>query len=225
MNTILRPACIALLLSVAGTAFAQKSTQKEEISRADRQFGLYAYQEALQGYQLVLKKTLPIQGRFQEQVTVISELNKPEKAVIWYEKAVKQRDVAPEVHLGYGKALMQTGDYDLAKEQFLVYADENEDTGRHFADVRLCTRKHRIKDCLDGPKMNRSIRPGLRSASLPLRGNKVVFTTFNNEFAAASKSNGKGRSKLAPSLAQVSQQTGQLQNLQAFRVRTDQRTQ
>ena len=135
MNTILRPACIALLLSLTGTVFAQKSALKEEISRADRQFGLYAYQEALQTYQLVLKKDPSNTKALSRTGDCYFRMNSPEKAIVWYEKAVRQNDVSPETYLGYGKALMQTGDYDLAKEQFLFYADEIEDTGRHFADM------------------------------------------------------------------------------------------
>lgn len=215
MNTILRPACIALLLSLTGTVFAQKSALKEEISRADRQFGLYAYQEALQTYQLVLKKDPSNTKALSRTGDCYFRMNSPEKAIVWYEKAVRQNDVSPETYLGYGKALMQTGDYDLAKEQFLFYADENEDTGRHFAD--MCDYALENSDSGNSwTARNESVNTTSDDLMPTVSGKKVVFTSFNTEFAATSKSNGKGNQNWLLS-AQVSPQTGQLQKLQALR--------
>ncbi len=215
MNTILRPACIALLLSVAGSVFAQKSAQKEEISRADRQFGLYAYQEALQSYQLVLKKDPSSARALSRTADCYFRMNSPQKAVVWYEKAVKQNHVSPETYLGYGKALMQTGDYELAKEQFLIYADEDEATGRHFADMCDFALENSESKSAWTVK-NESVNTTGDDLMPSLQGNRVVFASFNNEFAAASKSNGKGDQNWLLS-AQVSPQTGQLQKLQALR--------
>jgi tetratricopeptide (TPR) repeat protein len=215
MNTILRHACIALLLSLTGTAIAQKSTLKEEISRADRQFGLYAYQEALQNYQLVLKKEPSNTRALAGSGHCYFRMNSPEKAVLWYEKAVKQSDVSPETYLSYGKALMQTGDYDLAKEQFLSYADENEAVGQHFAD--MCDFALESSDSNSPWTARNETVNTTGDEFLPsLQGNKLMFVSFNPEFASTSKSNGRGNQNWLLS-AQVSSQTGQLQKLQALR--------
>ena len=215
MNTILRPACIAFLLSLAGTAFAQKSALKEEISRADRQFGLYAYQEALQSYQLILRKDPSNAKALSRTGDCHLRMNSPEKAVVWYEKAVKQNDVSPETFFSYGKALMQTGDYDLAKEQFLSYSDEHEAVGNHFAEMCDFALEN-IDSNTPWAAKNESVNTTGDDLLPALQGNKVIFSSFNQEFASSSKSNGKGNQNWLLS-AQASSQTGQLQKLQALR--------
>jgi cell division septation protein DedD len=136
MNTKLRAGWLAVvLLSTASWLSAQQSTVKELLTRADRQFDLYSYNLAIQTYEQVLKEEKSNAHALARIGDCNYQLNRPEKAIEWYQKAQNTYNMEVDVPLRLGKALMQTGDYDGAKDQFLLYAETDEKVGRHFADV------------------------------------------------------------------------------------------
>ncbi|MFN0174806.1 MAG: tetratricopeptide repeat protein [Saprospiraceae bacterium] len=136
MNTKLRAGWLAVAFFCAASLLsAQKSTVKELLLRADRQFDLYSYNLAIQTYEQVLKEEKTNAHALARIGDCNYQLNRPEKAIEWYQKAQNTYDMEPDVPLRLGKALMQTADYDGAKDQFLLYAETNEKVGRHFANV------------------------------------------------------------------------------------------
>lgn len=137
MNTIPRAGWVSVLLvCAAGWLSAQKSTLNEDLVKADRQFALYAYNLATQTYQQVLKEDPRNAHALARIGDCYFQLNNPAKSLEWYQKAIRQYNMEPDVHLRYGKALMQTGDYDGAKDEFLAYAETDETVGNQY--VKSC---------------------------------------------------------------------------------------
>ncbi len=135
MNTKLRVGCLAVaFICAASLLSAQKSTVNELLSRADRQFDLYSYNLAIQTYQQVLDEEKSNAHALARIGDCHFQLNHPEKAVEWYQKAQNTYNMESDVPLRLGKALMQTADYDGAKDQFLLYAEKEDKIGRHFAN-------------------------------------------------------------------------------------------
>lgn len=136
MNTIPRAGWVSvLLIFAAGWLSAQKSTLNEDLVKADRQFALYAYNLATQTYQQVLKEDPRNAHALARIGDCYFQLNNPEKSLEWYQKAIRQYNTEADVHLRYGKALMQTGDYDGAKDEFMAYAETDETVGNHYVSV------------------------------------------------------------------------------------------
>jgi len=136
MNTTIRAAGLVLaLLCTASWVSAQKSSVTELLNRADRQFDLYSYNLAIQTYEQVLKEEKSNARALARIGDCHYQLNRPERAIEWYQKAQNTYNMEPDVPLRLGKALMQTTDYDGAKDQFLLYAQTDENIGRHFAKM------------------------------------------------------------------------------------------
>jgi len=136
MNTKLRAGWLVVaFFCTASLLSAQKSTVKELLSRADRQFDLYSYNLAIQTYEQVLQEEKTNAHALARIGDCNYQLNRPEKAIDWYQKAQNTYNMESDVPLRLGKALMQTTDYDGAKDQFLLYAETDEKLGRHFANV------------------------------------------------------------------------------------------
>ncbi len=136
MNTNLRAGFLVLLfLCVTSWLSAQKSTVTELLTRADRQFDLYSYNLAAQTYEEVLKEEKSNGHALARIGDCNFQLNRPEKAVEWYQKAQNTSNMESDVPLRLGKALMLTSDYSEARDQFLLYAETDERVGRHFADL------------------------------------------------------------------------------------------
>jgi cell division septation protein DedD len=116
------------------SVFSQNSTP-EDVQRADKQFDLYAYNLALRSYEQIQKRDPNnpyILGRLAD---CYFQLNRPEEAVTWYERAVARRSADPQILFNYGKALMYTGRYADAKVQFQRFAESNDFVGKHYADM------------------------------------------------------------------------------------------
>lgn len=135
MNATYRPVWLALafLLSI-GNLTAQFSIT-EDIQRADKQFNLYAYNLALRSYEQVLKTDPNNPYVLARLGDCYFQLNRPEEALTWYDRAVSRRSADSEVFLRYGKALMYTGNYKEAKNWFERYSETDPTVGRHFASM------------------------------------------------------------------------------------------
>ncbi|MEQ1746715.1 MAG: tetratricopeptide repeat protein [Saprospiraceae bacterium] len=124
----------AVWLFAVASVFAQANLQ-ENLARADKQFDLYAYNLALSSYDQILKEQ-PNNARALARIGDCHfQLNRPQDALTWYDRAVVLGNAEPEILLRYGKALMYTGDYYGAKKWFLQYADTNPTVGRHYAQM------------------------------------------------------------------------------------------
>lgn len=135
MNTTFRAGWLmAAWFCTLSSLLAQTSVQ-ENLSRADKQFDLYAYNLALRTYEQVLKEQPNNAHALARTGDCYFQLNRPEEALSWYDKAVIRQDVEPEALLRYGKALMQTGDYVGARKWFMFYAEGNPTVGQHYAKM------------------------------------------------------------------------------------------
>jgi cell division septation protein DedD len=134
MNTKLRAGWLAVaFFCTASLLSAQKSPVNELISRADRQYDLYSYNLAIQTYMEALELEKSNAHALARIGDCNYQLNRPEKAIEWYQKAQNTFKMEADVPLRLGRALMQTGDYDGAKDQFLLYAETDDKVGRHYA--------------------------------------------------------------------------------------------
>ncbi|MBK9337711.1 MAG: carboxypeptidase regulatory-like domain-containing protein [Lewinellaceae bacterium] len=135
MNITLRAVWFAAawLFVIAGLS-AQTSVQ-ENLSRADKQYDLYAYNLALRTYEQVIKEQPNNARALARTGDCHFQLNRPLEALTWYERALLLNDAPPETMLSYGKALLQTGDYIGAKKWFLAYAEGNATVGQHYAQM------------------------------------------------------------------------------------------
>ncbi|MEI6408238.1 MAG: tetratricopeptide repeat protein, partial [Bacteroidota bacterium] len=136
MNTTYRAGLLAIILIIfTGPLFAQ-SAGADDLVRADKQFDLYAYNLALRTYDEVLQKEPNNAHALARMGDCNFQLNKPDAALEYYQRATQLRDAEPEATLHYGIALMQTGDYIGAKKQFRLYSDNGHQTvGDHYLSM------------------------------------------------------------------------------------------
>lgn len=132
MNTIYRVTWMALFLFGGAFTLAAQTSVSEDLARADKQFNLYAYNLALRTYDQVLQKDPKNAHAIGRTADCYVQLNRPEEALPYYERALQQTDPDPQVMLRYGLALMSTGDYVGARKWFRNYSDVNKNTGEHY---------------------------------------------------------------------------------------------
>ncbi|MEZ4940483.1 MAG: hypothetical protein R3D58_06430 [Saprospiraceae bacterium] len=135
MNTTIRAGWLTASWLLAAVVLTAQTTVQEHLSRADKQFDLYAYNLALRTYEQVLKEQPNNAHALARIGDCYFQLNKPEESLSWYDRAVVLGNAAPETLLNYGKALMQTGDYIGAKKWFILYSERNRDVGMHYAQM------------------------------------------------------------------------------------------
>lgn len=187
MNTKLRAGCLAfLLLCVHHWISAQKSPVAELLTRADRQFDLYSYNLASQTYEEVLKEEKSNSHALARIGDCNYQLNKPDKAVEWYQKAQNTNNMEADVPLRLGKALMQTGDYDGARDQFLLYAETDEKVGRHFANVADYAIKNAKKESQWQVK-NEAINTTAADFGAAFYYSKVAFNSARTDLVPSGK--------------------------------------
>jgi Carboxypeptidase regulatory-like domain/WD40-like Beta Propeller Repeat/Tetratricopeptide repeat/SPOR domain len=128
-----RTGWLVVALLCATVRLSSQSSLQDDIQKANKQFDLYAYNLALSSYEKIHRADPSNAHVLARMADCYFQLNRPEEALPWYERAAGRRSAEPEVWLRYGKALMYVGDYNAAKKQFNLYADANPQTARHFA--------------------------------------------------------------------------------------------
>jgi len=136
MNTTSRAGWILAAFLLAANCLTAQSSVQDELQRADKQFDLYAYNLALRTYEQVLQKDPNSARALSRTADCYFQLNRPEEALPWYERAAQQYNVEPVTFLNYGKALMQTGDYVGAKKWFRVYGEHNSSAAQQY--INMC---------------------------------------------------------------------------------------
>lgn len=188
MNTISRAGWVSVLLIFsAGWLSAQKSTQNEDLVKADRQFALYAYNLAMQTYQQVLKDDPRNSHALARIGDCYFQLNTPEKSLEWYQKAIRQYNMESDVHLRYGMALMQNKDYDGAKSQFLAYAEYNDAVGNHYANVSEYAALNAKKETVWQVK-NEPLNTAYADFCPTFLNSRVVYSSARTDVTAKAKS-------------------------------------
>lgn len=190
MNTTSRAGWLAVaFLCAANMIFAQTSIS-EDLQRADKQFDLYAYNLALKTYKQVLEKD-PNNGHALARIAdCYFQLNQPEASLDWYRRAVEQREPNSDIQLRYGRALMQRGDYENARKQFLEYAALNDNAnaiGKHFAD--MCDFAARTaKKTADYVARNEAINTSAADFSPAFFNNRIIYSSARTDIVRKTQS-------------------------------------
>jgi len=187
MNTILRAGWLVVaFFCTASLISAQKSPVNELLSRADRQYDLYSYNLAIQTYEQALKEEKSNAHALARIGDCNYQLNNPEIAVEWYQKAQNTYNMEPDVPLRLGKALMQTSDYDGAKDQFLLYAETDDKVGRHFAGVADYAIKNAKKESQWQVK-NEAINTSSADYSPAFYNSRIAFNSARTDIVQKGK--------------------------------------
>ncbi|MDO8365903.1 MAG: tetratricopeptide repeat protein [Saprospiraceae bacterium] len=187
MNTNFRAGWLAIaFLCSASLLSAQKSPVNELLTRADRQYDLYSYNLAIQTYEEVLKEEKSNAHALARIGDCQFQLNRPEKAIEWYQKAQNTFNMESDVPLRLGKALMQTGDYDGAKDQFLLYVEIDEKVGRHFAGVADYAIKNARKEAQWQVK-NEAINTSSADYGAAFYYNRIAFNSARTDIVQQGK--------------------------------------
>ena len=133
MTVKLQYGLLPLFLAFCFLLSAQSTT--EQLFRADKQFELQAYNLALQSYQQTLKTDASNAHATMRIAECLFQLNKVSESLDWYAKATSLPDVKNEALLGYGRTLMQAGDYLEAKKWFVFYSKHNRNVALQFMDA------------------------------------------------------------------------------------------
>lgn len=181
MNTTFRAGWLfaAALICIAAGLTAQTSV-KEDILRADKQFDLYAYNLALRTYEQVLKQEPNNAHALARTGDCYFQLNRPQEALSWYDRAVVRNEVEPDVMFRYGKALMQTGDYVGAKKWFVLYSENNRAEGQHFAQMCDFALQAARKDGLF-QALNEPLNTAAADYGPAFFGSKIVYNSARTD--------------------------------------------
>lgn len=182
MTTIFsRAGRLAIVLLFAAAGLSAQSSVSDDLARADKQYNIYLYNLARYSYEQVLKKD-PKNAYAQARVgDCYFQLNRPAEALDWYEKAVKNPNVKPDVQLRYAKALMLTGDYATAKKTFRLYSEGgNQVVADHYAamcDYATTASKKESNYTIKNEPLNSEAA----DYSPAFMGNRVVFNSARTE--------------------------------------------
>lgn len=187
MNATFRTSCLATTFLLAATClFAQKATLNELLTRADRQYELNSYNLAMQTYEEALKQDKSNAHALSRIGDCHFQLHRPEQAVEWYKKALNTYNMPPDLPLRLGKVLMQLGKYDEAKDQFMLYAENEEKIGRHYANVADYAIKNAKKDSQWQIK-NEAINTSAADYGPAFYYSRVVFNSARTDMMPANK--------------------------------------
>ncbi len=190
MTTTFRAGWLALALLCVTSSTLYSQTIAEDLQRADKQFDLYAYNLALKTYKQVLEKDANNGHALSRIADAYFQLNQPEEALSWYRRAVEQREPNSDVQLRYGKALMQKGDYQLARQQFLEYAalnDQANEAGRHY--VEMCDFAIRTaRKTAEYAARNEALNTSAADFSPIFQGSRVIYSSARTDIARQTQS-------------------------------------
>jgi tetratricopeptide (TPR) repeat protein len=181
MSMSTRAWIIATFFLSLHTLNAQSNTA-DELKRADKQFELYAYNLAQKSYQTVVTAEPYNAHALSRLADCYMQLNKPEDALPWYNRATTQEDAKPEVLLNYGKALMATGNYTGAKTWFVYYSEHNKEVGKHFSNMCDYALANSEKDALYMAKTE-PMNSISADFSPTFYGEKIVFNSSRSDLS------------------------------------------
>lgn len=181
MNTTFHAGWLAVIVFFFLTAGLTAQTPvKEDILRADKQFDLYAYNLALRTYEQALRQEPNNAHALARTGDCYFQLNRPQDALTWYDRALVQNNADPEVMFRYGKALMQTGDYVGAKKWFVLYSENNRAAGQHFAQMCDFALQASRKDAMF-QALNEPLNTAASDYGPAFYGNKVVYSSARTD--------------------------------------------
>ena len=128
-----KPLIVALIFATLQTVslFGQNN-----LSKADKQFELGAYNLALETYKEILKTYNGNLNALVGAGDCYRLLNKMDAARQMYSKAIIHEDADPLVYDKLGQVLMALGEYEDAKKQFQAYDEKTNNVGHHL--IKSC---------------------------------------------------------------------------------------
>ncbi|MDX2001446.1 MAG: OmpA family protein [Chitinophagales bacterium] len=96
--------------------------QEVKMKKADRYFELFKFDQAIEQYKRVLDKAPSNYKALKRLGDSYRLKGVPTEAEFWYSEAAKHAEADSEAVFFYAQALRDNGKYDLAKEQYLKYA-------------------------------------------------------------------------------------------------------
>jgi hypothetical protein len=124
----------ALFVSLLFVAGATNLTAQTTLSKANKQFELHAFNLAIRSYMEVLDKQPNNVVALERIADCYYLLNRMEEARLYYDRAVLQGANSPEVFFHFGHALKGVEQYELAKTQFLKYAQTYPARGQQLVE-------------------------------------------------------------------------------------------
>jgi outer membrane protein OmpA-like peptidoglycan-associated protein/tetratricopeptide (TPR) repeat protein len=123
---------LLLLISFVGLGL---SGQNISLSRADNLYRLYAYSEALDGYQKILKRTPDNEYLIQQIAYCYEKMGLYKEALNFYEKHITGKLAKDEDFYQYASLLLIDGQFQRAKEEFEKYNQKNPGDKRSIAQI------------------------------------------------------------------------------------------
>jgi cell division septation protein DedD len=179
-------AWITVLIFLSIQMLNAQSSIADELKRADKQYDLYAYNLAQKSYQHVVNAEPHNAHALSRLADCYMQLNKPDDAIIWYERATTHDDVKNVVLLNYGKALMATGNYTSAKKWFLYYSEHDKEKGKHYANMCDYSMANSTKDALYMAKGD-AINSPSSDFSPTFYGDKLVYNSSRTDLSRTPK--------------------------------------
>lgn len=191
MNTTSRAGWLLVALLLAANWLTAQSSVQDDLQRADKQFDLYAYNLALRTYEQVLQKDPNNARALSRTADCYFQLNRPEEALPWYERAAQQYNVEPLTFLNYGKALMQTTDYVGAKKWFRVYGENNPSAAQQY--INMCDYAIDVskKEAMYTVK-NEPMNTEAADYCATFLGSRVVYSSSRTDIARKSQPKSSG---------------------------------
>jgi outer membrane protein OmpA-like peptidoglycan-associated protein/tetratricopeptide (TPR) repeat protein len=111
-NKFIQQAWLTLIMVLA---FHVSFSQNSRLVKADELYNRYAYAEAIDEYEAILKKNPDLTAAKISLADCYRLTGASDKAEYWYLQVVNSKEAKPEHKFYYGQALMNNKEYDLAK--------------------------------------------------------------------------------------------------------------
>ncbi len=128
-----RKIILPLAIAVFSAFQLYGQTYRSYLRKANDQFELKAYSQAIESYKEVLSRKGDEMEALEKIALCYASLNNMDEAADNLTKLVRQRTVDARVFLQFGTVLKALGRYEEAKSYFLLYARTDPTKGNHFA--------------------------------------------------------------------------------------------
>ncbi len=171
----------ALLLCIS-VASAQVVAVDELLEKANKQYNLYAYNLAVRSYRSVLEQEPGNPEAIGKLADCYRQLNQPDEAVKWYERAVIIPGASAGTVLNFGKTLMSLGRYDEARVQFVRFQQSDAATGQHFVSACDFAKAH-ADDAANFDVKNEAVNTPSSDFGAAFFNKNVVFSSSRSDLA------------------------------------------
>ncbi len=132
-NPVMKHTVHALLALCLLVGSSNLLPAQSKLKKANKEYELNAFGLAIKTYREVLAKEPDNVVALSRTADSYLQLNQMDDAIHWYKKALAQKGVDPIHIFNYAKALQAKGDYEKAKQYFLLFAEGQPAFGNHYA--------------------------------------------------------------------------------------------